>query len=226
MGYAVGQQLWAESIKAVPSLVVALLTLAVGWLVGNRLTAKWDERKKRRELDLQALGAFYAIYGQFFAIWKLWSGTSSKLPDHQEFRRDLLERAANAEGELESLLVRLAAEHNLSERECTLLGCFRQAFQCLRASIKEGTSLHTKAVHPSTGEPQTFPWISSEAPPYLAFKALSGHVADLLSKDSRSYTRPDQAYQALKQITTNRLERTWINETFDILQLHSPAWPR
>ncbi|WP_396795697.1 mechanosensitive ion channel family protein [Microbispora sp. H13382] len=30
-----GATLWAESVKAVPNLVVALLTLALGWFVGR-----------------------------------------------------------------------------------------------------------------------------------------------------------------------------------------------
>ena len=132
-----GSALWAEMIKAVPNLVVALLTLSLGWFVSNRITARWDERKKRRELDLIALGAFYEIYGQFFAIWKLWSGARKGLPEDDEFRREVLERSAEAEGRLESLLVRVASERNLSDRDCTLLGCFRQGFQSLRESIRE-----------------------------------------------------------------------------------------
>lgn len=104
-----GSALWAETVKAIPNLVVALLTLSLGWFVGNRLTAHWDERKKSREMDLLALGVFYEIYGRFFAIWKLWSGVFTSLPPDEEFRRGLLERAAEAEGRLESLLVRLAS---------------------------------------------------------------------------------------------------------------------
>jgi hypothetical protein len=58
-----GSAPWAEMVKAVPNLVVALLTLSLGWFVSNRITARWDERKKRRELDLIALGAFYEMPG-------------------------------------------------------------------------------------------------------------------------------------------------------------------
>jgi hypothetical protein len=220
----VGQQLWAESVKAIPNLVVALLTLAVGWFVGNRLTAKWDERKKRRELDLQALGAFYAVYGQFFALWKLWSGAPAGLPDHDMFRRGVLEQVAAAEGELESLLVRLATEQNLSERDCVLLGCFRQGFQSLRQCVKADVLLRSQVVRPGTEEIVSVPWGGSEAPPYLAFKALSGHVADLVSRGSAG-TKPEKAFLALREITDNRLQRIWVDETFKILQLHHPGWP-
>ncbi|MFC7382162.1 hypothetical protein [Sphaerisporangium rhizosphaerae] len=213
-----------EAIKAVPNLAVALITLSAGWIVGNRLTARWDEHKKRRELDLQALGAFYAVYGQFFALWKLWSGAPSSLPDHDEFRRTMLERTAAAEGELESLLVRLAGEHNLSARDRVLLGCFRQGFQSLRLCVKANKPLQSQIYRPGTEDLVTVRWDGSEAPPYIAFKALSGHVADLLAKGSAG-TKPERAFEALREITHTRLSRVWVNETFDILQVHHPEWP-
>ncbi|MEU9887911.1 hypothetical protein [Sphaerisporangium sp. NPDC051011] len=225
MGYALGQQLWAESIKAIPSLVVALLTLAVGWVVGNRLTAKWDERKKRRELDLQALGAFYAAYGKFTAIWRLWDGGRSEPPSGEDFRREVLEQAARVEGELESLLVRITAERTLSDRDCTLLGCFRQGFQSLRRSITAERRLRSRIRHPRTHQLVEIWWDSSDSPPYLAFKALSGHVADLLSKDLAPAAKPLASFEALAKITANGWERTWVDETFRALQLQSPSWP-
>ncbi|TKK90424.1 hypothetical protein FDA94_05325 [Herbidospora galbida] len=145
-------------------MVVALLTLCLGWFVGNRLTARWDERKKRRELDLVALGVFYEIYGQFFAIWKLWSNAPAGLSDDDDFRRELLDRAAETEGKLKSLLVRLASERSLSDRDCTLLGCFRQAVQSLRASIQEKASLRSRITQAGGQEVIAYPWLGSEAP--------------------------------------------------------------
>lgn len=222
------RQLIEEIIKAIPNFMVAALTLALGWGAGNRLTAKWDEYKKRRDMDMEALAAFYKIYGQFFALLKLWNGASPERPDHEEFRRGLLERAASVEGELEALLVRLAAEHDLSARDCTLLGCFRQAFQCLRESIKNDTKMRSLIRQPGGDQILTLRWTGSEAPPYLAFEALSGHVAELLSRGSqpRPRPRPDtRAYQSLRRITSNTLELTWLEITFAELRLQSPLWP-
>lgn len=105
-----GQPLWPEVVKAVPNLFIALLTLTLGRVIGHRSTAKWDERKKRREPDLPALDAFYSTYGKSFAIWKTWdkySGDPAALP---ELRTSLLERSSTAEGEPEALIVRVAAE--------------------------------------------------------------------------------------------------------------------
>lgn len=70
------QNVQLEIIKAILNLAIALLTLGSGWIVGNRISAKWDERKKRRELDLPAFNSFYSIYGNFFAVWKIWDGGS------------------------------------------------------------------------------------------------------------------------------------------------------
>jgi hypothetical protein len=218
-----GSTLWAETIKAVPNLIVAVLTLSLGWFVGNRLTARWDERKKRRELDLVALGVFYDIYGQFFAIWKLWSNALASLLDDDDFRRSLLDRAAEIEGKLESLLVRLASERTLSIRDCTLLGCFRQAVQTLRESIREKEPLRSRIIQPGGQEVISMPWHGSDAQPYLAFKALAAFAADLLSKSSNLDTTAQTAYSALKKITSSELERTWVEEASKLLALHEPS---
>ena len=214
-----GSTLWTESVKAVPNLVVALLTLSLGWFVGNRLSARWDERKKRRDLDLVALGVFYDIYGQFFSIWKLWSNAPKGLPDDDDFRRALLNRAAETEGKLESLLVRLASERRLSDRDCTLLGCFRQAVQSLRESIQEKEPLRSRITQQGSSQVISLPWYGSEAPPYLAFKALAAFAADLLSKSSDLDTKAETAYSALRKITSNSLERTWIDTASELLTL-------
>ena len=220
-----GSALWAEMIKAVPNLVVALLTLSLGWFVSNRITARWDERKKRRELDLIALGAFYEIYGQFFAIWKLWSGARKGLPEDDQFRREVLERSAEAEGRLESLLVRVASERNLSDRDCTLLGCFRQGFQSLRESIRNNEDLRSRLRTAGNQARLPVQWAGSEAPPYTAFKALAAFTANLLSKDSSPATKAETASSTLMKITSNRLEATWVDEAFTLLDLRSPSRP-
>ncbi|MFJ2033565.1 hypothetical protein [Streptosporangium sp. NPDC087985] len=217
--------LWTEAVKAIPNLVVALLTLSLGWFVGNRLTARWDERKKRRELDLVALSVFYEIYGQFFAIWKLWSGARKGLPENDEFRREVLGRAAEAEGRLESLLVRIASERDLSDRDCILVGCFRQGFQSLRESIRNNEDLRSRLYTMSGKERLPVRWTGSEAPPYIAFKALAAYTANLLAKSSSPATKAESASSTLKKITSNRLEGTWVAEAFTLLDLKSPSWP-
>ncbi|MEU8193146.1 hypothetical protein AB0C10_05115 [Microbispora amethystogenes] len=213
-----GGTLWVESVKAVPNLIVALITLILGWLVGNQLTARLDERKKRRELDLLALGVFYEIYGEFFAVWKMWSNAPKSLHEDDDFRRTLLDRSAETEGKLESMLVRLASERKLSDRDCTLLGCFRQAVQSLRESMREKTGLRSRVTWQGQ-QLVAISWYGSDAPPYLAFKALAAFAADLLSRSSDLDTKAETAYSSLRKITSSRLERTWLEEASKLLAL-------
>src|ERR1700722_19702542 len=56
----------------IAAFVAPVLTLGLAWLVGNSLTTRWDTVKKQAELDLAAMEQFYKIYGEFFAVWKLW----------------------------------------------------------------------------------------------------------------------------------------------------------
>ena len=62
-----------ESIKAIPSLVVALITLTLGWFVGSRISNHWTLIQRRKELDLETAQTFHKLYGEFFALWKLWN---------------------------------------------------------------------------------------------------------------------------------------------------------
>ena len=98
------------TIKAVPTLGIALITLLLGWFVTGRVTARWDLRKKRTELSLDALHRFYSLYGEFFAVWKLWQAwLENRYPAEKraESRSKLLERAAANEGMYESFIVKL-----------------------------------------------------------------------------------------------------------------------
>src|SRR5262245_31485221 len=56
----------------VPRFASGLALLIIGWLVGQRLTVSWNLRQKYKEIDLATARDFHALYGEFFAIWKLW----------------------------------------------------------------------------------------------------------------------------------------------------------
>ena len=85
--------------------------LGFGWIIGLRLTYKWNVRQKRRELQLSATHQFYAAYGEFFAVWKLWNrlDRSSKSLDDRQW--ELHKRAAAAEAVI-GLAVVLAIYQN------------------------------------------------------------------------------------------------------------------
>jgi hypothetical protein len=165
-----------EVFKAVLSLGVGLILGALGLLVGGYLTRRWDRLQRQREADLAAAKIFYGLYGEFFAIWKLWNKLESTAPE--ERRWDLHNRAAVAEGNVEALIVQIASERTLTETQIETLGMFRQAYQSLRETIRENKKLD---------------WGSSEHPQYQEFKKRAietvAILADLKPKNSEQLLR-------------------------------------
>ena len=56
-----------------PKLLTTLIFLGLGWVIGKQLTVLWSRRQKQNEQDLDAARDFHALYGEFFALWKLWN---------------------------------------------------------------------------------------------------------------------------------------------------------
>ena len=187
---------WHEAIKASYSLIVSIITLGLGWLVGQALTFRWNIRQKRRELQLSATQQFYGAYGEFFAVWKLWNRLDPNSESLHERQWELHNRAAAAEAVIEGTLVKLSSELALDDRQLAILGRFRQAFQQLRQSIRTGRLLG---------------WTHAEHPEYKAFKVLAVGVAALLAANwpDRPPTSERAASQLL-QITSNTWEDTWV----------------
>jgi hypothetical protein len=189
---------WHEAIKASYSLIVAIVTLGLGWLIGQALTYRWNVRQKRREAQLSATQQFYGAYGEFFAVWKLWNRLDRNYRGQQADERqwELHKRAAAAEAVIEGTLVKLSSELALDDLQLATLGRFRQAFQQLRQSIRQGRLLD---------------WSHAEHPEYRAFKELAVRVAALLA--TRWSDKPpasDQAARQLLRITSNTWEKTWV----------------
>ena len=170
------------------------IALASGWLFSTRVTYSWNERQKRREFQLSALQQFYAAYGEFFAVWKLWDALLKVPPAPAELRWELHKRAAAAEGIIEATLVKLSCEMKLDGPDIENLGRFRQGFQQLREAIRGGGGV---------------PWKSSETPEYRCFKRLSIQVASLLAGKWKGNYPPEKAAAQLAEITSNRFEGTW-----------------
>jgi hypothetical protein len=182
-----------EVLKALLNVIVATITLGLGWLVGQRLTVFWAIRQKRRELELAAVNEFYGLYGEFFAIWKAWVYNISdevqiEMPEATQW--SLLKRACIAEGKLEAIFVKLSSESSLSDRDIEVLGKFRQVYQQLRESIKKNKRME---------------WISSSNSEYVSFKRLAYLVACIIL-DDRVVGRDEDA---LVKITSNYWEDEW-----------------
>jgi hypothetical protein len=182
-----------EIFKAALDLAVAVIALGVGRSVGKRLVLYWNLRQKQRENDLAAAQEFHKLYSEFFAVWKLWNYHLEISPSDVEGRKELLSRACTAEGEVESLFVRLASSRSLGEEQIGLLGRFRQGYQSLREAIRDGKALD---------------WRGSSDPKYLAFKKLATGVALLIVSEQQPTDAVVRA-AALIRITSNEWERNW-----------------
>jgi hypothetical protein len=173
------------------------IAVGLAWLVGNRLSFNWDLRRKYRELDVESLQEFYRLYGEFFSLLKLWDSWKRRAdtdPTDQTALGHILERATNAEGRLEALLLKVASERELGGAEQDVLGAFRQAYQTLRESMREDRAVN---------------WNYSNHEPYAAFKALACSISNFLSADRPLNLRPvasDSSVRAFRQLTSNAYE--------------------
>jgi hypothetical protein len=179
-----------EIVLEVVKTVIALLALA---LVGQRVIAHWDIRKKRLELDIAVANQFHQLYGEFKTVWRLWKAFKDnkgiKFPD--DTRAELLKRATSAESGVEAITVKLATERSLSETDLETLGLFRQAFQLVREAIRYDQQLN---------------W-QYNSPEYLLFNDLASDVARMISfSDKGKSPGREEAKSNFQKVTGIRRE--------------------
>ncbi len=180
------QQLKLELIK----LGITFLTVVV---VGTGLTAYWAARQKRREIELLDLSKFYEYYGSFLTVLRMWNISKSypTIDAPSDVRWTLLQQATEAEGGIESILVRLAAERKLTQQDREKLGQFRQSFQTLRESIKDD---------------EVVEWAPSNHPEYVTFKEGASYLASFLGKGDLWRPSRKQTAESLLEITSSKWE--------------------
>jgi hypothetical protein len=171
-----------------PKLLVYLVIAGIGWVIGRHLTILWSSRQKQVEQDLVAARDFHALYGEFFALWKLWNYYvrdlgADALPGASRWA--LLDRICASEAKLEATLVRLASQRALARDDIESLGRFRQRYQQLRECIKRNVALE---------------WNHSEHPDYKEFKKLATQVAAIIAGTGPVST------EHLREITSNIYE--------------------
>ena len=159
-----------ELFKAALGLFVSVVTLALGWAVGQRLTMNWNLVQKQRETEMENLHQFHLVYGEFRELSKTWRlvKKDEAVADTQRpaVRWGLLTRACALESKVESINIKFASEKRVTEDEnLRTLGLFRQAIQRLRESIRD------EVITPS----------SSRGIDYEYFNDLAARVAVLIS---------------------------------------------
>jgi len=181
------------ALEEIPKITSALVIVLAGWFVGNRISIAWNLKQKRKEYDLESARDFHQLYGEFFAIWKLWNYFIRDIGEKAlqgGSRWDLLSRASQAEGKLESMLVRICCDRAVSDDEIEALGQFRQIYQQLREAIRDNKPL---------------PWDSSEHDDYISFKQLAPKVASIIV-GVQSQRKSRLFGETLVKITSNRWE--------------------
>lgn len=181
---------WSRvNVPVIAAVVSVVLTAALAWFIGTRITYGWDEVKRQRESDLAALKLFYECYGKYFAAWKMWDVyvTAPRQKNHAFPAADptawtLLRDAEAAEGGFESILMKLASEYATSEQDRLLLASFRQGAQSLREAMRSGEALRWKAQPTSVDRPDNEERRRLEYRKYRAFKALCEYVAVRLAE--------------------------------------------
>jgi hypothetical protein len=187
--------LWQASLNSVGPVV----TMVLAAVIGQRLSSSWAERQKRRELEFALANSFYTGYGEFCSIWKYWNQSLRELADRdpnelKKRREALLDRACRAEGAMEAVLLKIAAERVLDQSQKADLGNLRQAYQVLRERIEQGIKI-------SYGV--------SQHPDYLEFKRLATLLGVLLTQQSARRPTPQEAFSAFETITHNSYEYRW-----------------
>jgi hypothetical protein len=181
-------------------ILVAVLTLSGGWLITTRVADHWDRVKKRRELDLAAAQEFQSLYGEIIATWKTWNalngGYTAQFPVDPREKWACLERATAAEGRIEALISKVAAERDLSPADIAVLGGIRQSFKQLRRLIRSDSAVQ---------------WRSDKTREYAALKGWAAATSVLLATSDRKRDRPSPAVAAynFREITRNDHETTW-----------------
>lgn len=197
-----------EMLRAVAGPIVAV---GLAWLVGNRISADWVLRQKKREQSLATTAEFYRLYGEFFALWKMcnYAFRDSKSEADTATLWDLMRRATALEASGEAILLRIASEVKLTPEDIRSLGLFRQGVQQLRQSILKRKILG---------------WTSSQHHEYLAFKRLSVDVSKLaLSVGSAKPPTPDVARVQLEAVTHNKWAKAWPNGSGDNAGASAPS---
>jgi hypothetical protein len=216
-------------IQGAAAIIAAVAVVGLGWRVGQSVAAQWALYQKRRELDLDAAHELYELYGEFFAIWKLWNqyrtlGEHNRNEDQQTLPRvdenppprnperlKLLKRVSNADDPRLKLLERVSNAEGRMEALFIKIASeksLKHEEWCEFGKFRHAFQRLRNRIQYN----ESLGWHSSEDSEYLTFKRLACFVATKFTADvpvniDKAYnSSPDKAYEALHDITHNRHE--------------------
>ncbi|WP_144126034.1 hypothetical protein [Catellatospora sichuanensis] len=193
---------------------VALIALAASLL--GRIADRSERLRKRRAADLAAAEIFYAAHGEFHGIWQEWKAVRRQAfaaADREQHRWALFGRASAVDARVEALVARLATERHLTDKDRTVLGCYRQAYRmlgsCLEADLPLGVILRRQpdgGILPADHEA----WTDARTRSYVTFTELVTAVGALIA---HSGVVPSEAHArtSMRVITDSGFDsRSWV----------------
>jgi hypothetical protein len=198
-----------EMLKA----LTPFLVLGMGWLVGNRVSAGWALKQKRRESVHVAVATFQSLYGRWFTLAKLWivhfHHVSDPSPDgsgHRDREWSLLRETLQTEGEFEAFWLKLSAQYALPAQTRLDMERFREGYQELRRQALMRRGLN---------------WFSTNSAEYRAFKTLAARIVSALAQeeliaDNRLGGDSTLAFSA---VTSNRHQLDWFVLEDEVMNL-------
>ncbi|MEV0029827.1 hypothetical protein [Nocardia sp. NPDC050793] len=210
--------------KIDPETWKALLTFVFVAVLGGAVGLLWATIRHRKELDREALSRFHDVYGAWFVVWKTWSAMCEGKV-RTATREDLLERAAATEGQFEALLIKIATERRLSNKEIERLGRFREGYQQLRNTIEAGATVST--LSESNKLPFKVRGNLDEIGPYIAFKMLAVEFARLVEGQTglrRLLPRPTRKSAEVSFIKVTSWRPVWIPPSSAAANAPESSW--
>jgi hypothetical protein len=221
-GVGLWDEFWKAAVQELPKLITTLFAAILAWVVGSRITAAWDMRKKRGEFDILLAKEFYTLVASFKAVAREWEAylkrkpASDNLAAWETARIELARRALEAETNMESILLKLLTEgmgrEGLTEAERTQrqrsLSLFRVAFRNLRETVEEGQD-----PPPGWGDPQ-----------FWLFNRLAGEISRMVHE--RSVQVPDKARTPSQAMNAADYLRLLVGRTTDLRAAAAGLQPR
>ena len=209
---AVSQTAWNDVLKPFgPTVAGAIVALLGAWFVTLRLSAQWEARKKRAELDIMLARDFYRVVASFKAIAReggaLGSRPQQAPEEWDKWHTDLLRRVITAESDMEAILLALVSEGSIDEGETQeerqqrlqASGLLRVAFRSLREQI-ERHEMH----QPGFGDPLF--WLMNRVQGELSRLVFARAVRKLRKPSTRKLTGSATDYLNLIAYRTADLE--------------------
>jgi len=213
---------WSDLLAGV---AVALVAGLIALVVAKWITGPLEETRSRAAQNAAAAGDFYQAYGGFFAAWKGWAafksdaGGGQRTPTNEQWIA-LLARVTDAEGALESFLMRFSLERPLTEVDVARLWCFRQGYKELRHAVRDGRALGWRR------SDDTEPHQHGMYMTYSTFKRLALDVATLLTAPPmRRETLPNLAvaWSNFQLMTGSKAPAVFGSEAIDRPDWADPA---